>query len=357
MSKRLDDLRTWMKRSQTDAVLVTTEYNQTWLCGFPFTDGYLLVCGENAYLLTDSRYTEAAQAERDKAFEVLEMPRDFGKFLSELLKKNGAHTLGIEDMELSYYRAEQLRGIPDAPELRPMGTFFSDAREYKDEKEIACIKEAQRITDGAFAHILGYIRPGMTETEIAVELEFAMRRAGATARSFDFIVVSGSASSRPHGVPRNQPIEKGFLTMDIGCMYGGYCSDMTRTVCIGRADSEMKKLYHTVKEAQEAALAAIHEGAFCREVDAVARNIIEKDYKGCFGHGLGHGVGMLIHEAPRLSPVVKETKRLERGHVVTVEPGIYLEGKYGCRIEDMVIMGEAGAEDITHANKELIELF
>jgi len=208
----------------------------------------------------------------------------------------------------------------------------------------------------AFDHILKVLTPEMTELDVAVELEFFLRKHGASGKSFDFITVSGEASSLPHGEPKDRKLRPGFLTMDFGCVYNGYCSDMTRTVCLGKADAEMKKLYNTVLEAQLAALAIINDGMKCADVDAAARRIIDKEYAGKFGHGLGHGVGKFIHEAPRLSPKAGDTV-LRPGHVVTVEPGIYLEGKYGCRIEDMVFIHEGKAEDITHSPKELIELF
>jgi len=190
---------------------------------------------------------------------------------------------------------------------------------------------------------------------VALELEFFMRSHGARAASFDIIAVSGSASSLPHGVPRNIKLQQGFLTMDYGAVVNGYCSDMTRTVCIGKADDEMKKVYNTVLQAQLAALDAIAVGKMCAEIDNTARDIIKNaGYGDCFGHGLGHGVGLEIHEAPRLSPL--SASALKPGHIVTVEPGIYIEGKFGVRIEDMVYIGEKKCENLTKAAKTLIEI-
>ena len=222
------------------------------------------------------------------------------------------------------------------------------------------MKKAQSITDAAFAHIIKFITPNMTEIEVALELEFFMRRMGSEGVAFDTIAVSGSASSLPHGVPRNVKLEKGFFTMDYGAKFDGYCSDMTRTVVLGKADADMKKLYNTVLTAQKAALEHIKEGNLCRDCDKIARDIIDNaGYKGRFGHSLGHGVGMYIHEAPTLSGKAPEDLRLTRGHVVTDEPGIYIEGLYGCRIEDMIaIMPDDGSTyDFTQSPKELIELF
>jgi Xaa-Pro aminopeptidase len=239
----------------------------------------------------------------------------------------------------------------------PLGTMLTDLRSVKTEEEIAKIKCAQKITDLAFSHILSIMHPKMTETEVALELAYFMQKNGAAGTSFETIAVSGAASALPHGKCRNLPISKGFLTMDFGCVYQGYCSDMTRTVAIGKASEDMKHLYQTVLSAQAAAIQSIRAGAVCADVDAVARTIIEQNgYKGAFGHGLGHGVGLDIHELPNLSPSAKE-QRLRSGNIVTVEPGIYLRGKYGCRIEDMGCVTEGGFDNFTSASKELIELF
>ena len=198
--------------------------------------------------------------------------------------------------------------------------------------------------------------PDMTEIEVALELEFFMKRSGAESLAFETIAVSGDASALPHGKPRNLKLLPGFFTMDFGAVVDGYCSDMTRTVIIGRADDEMRRLYSTVLSAQREALDVICEGMECHLVDTIARNIINgSGYSGCFGNGLGHGVGMYIHEAPRLSP--RGDAKLRAGQVVTVEPGIYITGKYGCRIEDMVAVTTNGCRNFTKSPKELIELF
>ena len=202
------------------------------------------------------------------------------------------------------------------------------------------------------------ITPDRTEIEVALELEFFMRAHGSEGTAFETIAVSGTNSSRPHGTPRDVKLEKGFFTMDFGARVDGYCSDMTRTVVIGKADEEMKRLYNTVLLAQTSAIDALRAGMKCFDADKVARDIIENaGYKGCFGHSLGHGVGLFIHETPRLSPASAESELLLPGHVVTVEPGIYIEGKYGCRIEDMVtVLADGTIHDFTQSPKELIEL-
>ena len=231
-------------------------------------------------------------------------------------------------------------------------------RATKDEEELVAIAKAQAITDAAFSHILGFLKPTVREIDVALELEYFMRREGADGIAFNTIAVSGSASSLPHGVPRDLPLEKGFLTMDFGARVGGYCSDMTRTVVIGRADAEMKRLYQTVLSAQQAALDLAAVGVRCRDMDLAARAIIDgAGYQGCFGHSLGHGVGLDVHEAPRLARRTSELEVLLPGHVVTVEPGIYLKGKYGCRIEDMIAVKDDGSvENLTKSTKDLIEI-
>ncbi len=355
MGVRLQRLRGELASRDIDAMLVSCTVNQSWACGFDFEDGYLLVCRERAYLITDPRYIEAAKAEADGVFECVCAENDLGEMLRSYLSDNNAKTVGIEDKELSYYDAMRFKGALEPCETVPTGSMLDDLRSKKDPDECERIVEAQRMTDAAFTHILGYIREGVTECDIALELEYYMRRMGASARSFDIICASGSASSRPHAVPRSTPIERGLLTMDFGCIYDGYCSDMTRTVCVGLATVEEKKLYAAVLEAQRAALEYITEGVRCADVDRAAREVTEREYAGCFSHGLGHGVGRRIHESPRLSPKAGD-HRLACGHVVTVEPGIYIEGKHGCRIEDMVIIGDGCARNITASPKELIEL-
>jgi Xaa-Pro aminopeptidase len=229
-------------------------------------------------------------------------------------------------------------------------------RERKDPGELALIQAAQGITDGCFSYILNFIKPGRTEREIALEMFRHMMEQGAEGLAFDTICVSGVNSSLPHGVPTERRLEAGdFLTMDFGAMVGGYCSDMTRTVAIGHVTEEMSRVYHTVLEAQRKAIAAVKKGMICSQVDKRARNIIYgAGYEGCFGHGLGHSVGLDIHEEPRFSPACG--RECQEGMILTVEPGIYLEGKFGCRIEDMVFIGEDSVLNLTHSPKELMIL-
>lgn len=341
-----------------DGVFVTSELNQYYLTGFSFTDGYVLVTRKSSYVITDFRYIEAAEAQVGDEFEIL-MPSDMRLEIKALLEENGVKRLSFEDNTLScadYLRFSEL--FEGVEMVRGGSDIIENLRERKTDDELEIMARAQEITDAAFAHIVNFIKPEMTELEVALELEFFMRSRGAQSVAFDTIAVSGKSSSLPHGVPENRKLEKGFFTMDYGARLDGYCSDMTRTVVLGKADDEMKKLYNTVLSAQLAGIEMIKLGESCHAVDKVARDIIEgAGYKGCFGHGLGHGVGMFIHEAPRLSPKVSPAKKLEVGHVVTCEPGIYIAGKYGCRIEDMLAVTENGTIDFTKSPKELIELF
>lgn len=356
---RIQSFRSALVAQGFDSAIISDVRNQRYLSNFDFEDGLVLVTLKSAYLLTDFRYEEAAHAQV-KGMEVV-LPKG-GQIdcVRSLLTDDGCKRVAIEETALSYASYTRYsESLKDFSLSGGASAMLEEMRLYKDDAELEIIARAQAITDAAFTHILNFIKPEMTEIEVALELEYFMRRNGAEALAFDTIAVSGSNSSRPHGVPRHVKLEKGFLTMDYGARVDGYCSDMTRTVVLGRADEEMKKLYNTVLTAQRAALDAACEGAHCRELDRIARDIINgAGYEGAFGHSLGHGVGMLVHENPRLSPGASADSVLKRGHVVTFEPGIYLSGKYGCRIEDMVcIRNDGSVYDYTKSPKELIELF
>ena len=355
MQNKLEAFRKQLALREIDAALITNEKNIGYLCDFFYTDGFLYIDAENAFLVTDFRYIEEAQANAAKDFSCV-MPKDRMAFLEEHNRKNKVRSVGFESTSLTVARYHRFQDALTAS-LVPMADLLTEMRAVKSAEEVAKIKTAQGIADRAFSHLLSVMQPSMTETEIALELSYFMQKNGASGNSFDIIAVSGDASALPHGKCRNQPLSAGFLTLDFGCIYENYCSDMTRTVVIGKADGEMKRLYRTVLEAQEAALCFLKEGVSCAAADKVARDIIEGGgYHGAFGHSLGHGVGLDIHESPSLSPVAAE-RTLSEGNVVTVEPGIYLAGKYGCRIEDMGVILHDGFDNFTHSPKELIELF
>ncbi len=355
----LEKFRRELSAIGADAALISSGLNIRYLCDFDYTDGYLLITAEHAYLLTDFRYFEAARSAAPD-FEVLVPEQGMPNEISLLLSINNAKILAIEDEDISCAQYSRLSGaLEDITLATGASEILKVLREEKTPDELEKIAAAQKITDDAFTHILNYITPERTELEVALELELFMRGQGAEGVAFDTIAVSGRSSALPHGVPKNRQLEQGFLTMDFGARVNGYCSDMTRTVVIGRADEEMKKIYYTVLAAQEAALSALCEGMLCRDADKVARDIITNaGYGKCFGHSLGHGVGLFIHESPSLTTRAADSSVLRRGNVVTVEPGIYIEGKYGCRIEDMVAVGhDGGIHNFTKSTKELIEIY
>jgi Xaa-Pro aminopeptidase len=356
---QLTRFQSTLKCTSADCALITSELNIRYLCGFNFSDGALLVFPERAYLLTDFRYIEAARAAVSDFFVTLTDRKSIKDTVRDILAANGAKTVALEDCDVSVSQFKKLRDtFKDITFTDGISEILKNQRAVKLDYELDLISKAQSITDAAFAHILGFISPRVTERELALELEFFMRQNGAEATAFDTIAISGSSSSLPHGVPSDKKLSSGFLTMDFGARYNGYCSDMTRTVVLGKANADMKKLYNTVLSAQNAALGYIGEGVGCKATDKVARDIIDgAGYEGCFGHSLGHGVGMYIHETPSLSQYAKDSDVLKRGNVVTVEPGIYIEGKHGCRIEDMVAISNDGTLiNFTKSQKELIEI-
>ncbi len=354
---RLEKFRNKLREIGVDGAIVLDELNQHYLSGFAFTDGLLLITQSSAELITDFRYYEMAQGAADREYNVV-IPESRDEYISKVLCSDGVKTLGLEGDFVSFNTYNRYKEKYPNIEFVSIGNTIEQLREIKDAEEMAIMQKAQDITDAAFSHLLSVIKTDMTEIELAAELEYFMRRSGADGVAFDTIAVSGDASALPHGTPRNVKLNKGFLTLDYGAKYKGYCSDMTRTLVIGKADSEIKKLYNTVLRAQLSAIEYMKEGADCGEADKIARDIIdsETEYRGAFGHSLGHSVGLFIHESPRLSRV-SFGQKMRVGEIYTAEPGIYLFGKYGCRIEDMVAIEKDGIYNFTHSTKELIEIF
>ena len=353
--KKLERLRAKMHDLELDGVVVYNELNQRYLSDFAFSDGALFITGENAYLITDFRYFEMAKTRADSAFEVI-MPEKRREKIIELARLSECRRIGIEGDFLPYSTYEKLKENFSFAEVVNISDMIEDLRKLKDAEEILKIEKAQNITDLAFSQLLSVINPSkMTEIDLAAELEYIMKKNGADGFAFDTIAVSGDASALPHGTPRNEILKKGFLTLDFGAKFDGYCSDMTRTLVIGRADTEMKKIYDTVLLAQTTVLEFLRAGALASEADKLARDIINKDYNGCFGHSLGHSLGLYIHESPSLSKN-NSGYRVRTGEIYTVEPGIYLYGKYGVRIEDMVKIEDTGVYNFTKSPKEMIEI-
>ena len=355
---RLEKLQSALAKKNADAAIISSEINQRYISGLHFSDGYILVTQNESYLITDSRYIEIAKRTvRD--MNVLLATKPMREMLWDIIKEKQIKSVGVEEDEISLATYKSFKATFDGCKiLTGISEILKELRAVKSADELLMIEKAQNITDAAFSHILEFISPNMTEKDVALELEFFMRKNGADGLAFDTIAVSGAASSLPHGTPSDVKLRAGFLTMDFGARYNGYCSDMTRTVVIGRADEEMKLVYNTVLKAQMTALENIRGGMTCRDADALARDVIrEAGYGANFGHSLGHGVGMYIHEAPSISPKANESAVLKAGNVITVEPGIYLEGKFGCRIEDMIAIKDDGSiRNFTKSRKELIEI-
>ena len=342
--------------SDLDGVLITSSVNRQYYTGLCSSAGILLATREQCYFLIDFRYIEVAK-NTIKNCQVMLLEGDGREQLHRIVEKHQLKKIGIESSYLSVEDSlvyQQLLAPAELSLDNRVTEVITRQRMIKSADEVRAIQVCQDLTDDTFQHILSYIQPGQTEREIALEMEFYMRKQGAQEVSFSFIVVSGKNSSLPHGVPGYKKVEKGdFITMDFGGAIDGYRSDMTRTVALGEVSQQQKRLYDTVLKAQLAALDAIAVGKSCREIDLVARYIIYgAGYEGCFGHGLGHSVGLEIHESPRFSPSCDAI--CEPGLIMTVEPGIYLEGQYGCRIEDMVYITEKGIVNLTHSPKELI---
>lgn len=348
-----------MRTLRCDALAVSHLTNVRYGCGFSGSSGLLLVTRTEAYFITDFRYREQAKSQIGDLARVEIASKGLWRHVGELAKKQGWQSVGFEadHVTVAQWRAIE-KQLGTGVQTRETENVVEELRARKDDGELAIIREAVRVAHEAFEAILPLIRPGAVELEIAEAIEQEIRARGGSGTSFETIVASGGRSALPHGVASQKRIESGDLvTVDMGARWNGYCSDMTRTVCVGRASGEQKAIYEIVHRAQVAACEAIRPGLKCVEADKVARKIIEDaGYKKAFGHGLGHGVGLDIHEAPRLSPLGRG--KLEAGMVVTCEPGVYLPELGGVRIEDMLLVTESGAEILTPTAKPatLLEL-
>lgn len=359
-----DQISAQLNAHDLDAVLLTGQSNRFYASGFftPGGDAAVLVTPKSSYFFTDARYTEAASRALGKTAELRELTPEnrLTVQLRELFFRHTIHRVGFEDAALCVQDYERYRkafaGFTPYCEMVPASEWLLDLRQSKDENELAAMRTAQGIAERALVDILQEIRPGVTEKEIAARLQYLMLHYGASDMSFDPIVVSGVNGSLPHGVPSEKEIQTGeFVTMDFGCIYGGYCSDMTRTVAVGHATEEMRRVYETVLAAQAAGIAAAKAGVTGKIVDAAARDVIKSaGYGAYFTHSFGHGVGVDIHERPNLSAA--NDKPLPAGAVVSAEPGIYIPGKLGVRIEDVLRITESGNENLTKAPKELLIL-
>lgn len=350
-------VRSVLSKYDVDAMLVMNPYNMRYLSGYTGGCGYLYLSEHKNLILTDSRYTIQANEEATD-FSVVEVSGTDGYInaINALVIEEKVKKLAFEARELSFAEYMKWAEKLNIKNLVPVADDFTNLRQIKKDWELERLKKAEEIGDLAFEKILNVIQPGMTELQIAAHLEFFMKEAGAEGLSFDTIVASGVNSAMPHAVPTQKKVEPGdFITMDFGCIYQGYCSDMTRTIVVGKASEEQKKIYRIVKDAQQAALDMIRAGFKGCEIDKAARDLIAgQGYGKCFGHGLGHSVGLYIHEEPRLSPTCDQV--IQAGMIETVEPGIYIKDFGGVRIEDMVCVTQDGYMNFAHSDKNLIEL-
>jgi Xaa-Pro aminopeptidase len=352
----IEKLRASMAQEGVEAMLVSDPTNVGWLTGFSGTFGRVVVTPADAIFVTDSRYTLQAQEEvKDVRAVSFANPTDGDEFTAEQAKALGVQRLGFESATTTYAQWQRMSDKFGGVELKPVRDIFGDMRQVKGEDEVAKIRRACGVSDAAFDHILRMIQPGVTELDIALDLEFFMRRQGAEV-AFPSIVVSGERSARPHGKPSEKKLEVGdFVTMDFGARVEGYNSDMTRTVVVGAATDRHREVYETVLEAQIESIRAIRPGRHAREIDQLARDILAtQDLAKYFGHGLGHGLGRIVHDSGRLSPSSDDV--IKPGQIWTVEPGVYIPGFGGVRIEDDVLVTEDGVEILTHSTKELLIL-
>ena len=349
-SKRVDRLRNLLTEAKIDALFVTAPENRFYLSGFTGSDGSLLISREQLVLFTDFRYLEQVKKE-SRDYAVIEVKSSYEDILAAFIREKKITSLGLDGEHLNYNRYLTFKNRLADIEVKEAGGLVEKLRLIKDDEEIGYITEAVRIADQAFANIVPKLSPGTTERQIALELEHTMKTMGASATAFSIIVASGARGALPHGVASDKPLEKqDMVTIDFGAVYRGYHSDITRTVILGAPSQKQQEIYRICLEAQTKAIEAVRSGVRAREVDKVARDIIESNgYGDCFGHGTGHGLGLNIHEKPKLS--TKDDTVLEQGMTVTIEPGIYLPDWGGVRIEDTVLVEENGCKVLTKTPK------
>ena len=352
----ISQIRAQLGERKLDAMLLTEEANRFYATGFHSsgTDGVALITERSAWYFTDGRYTEAAGKQLGDAFSLRETKpgKGYAPLIQEVLEQEGLHRVGFEDAYMTVASHKQYSEKLSC-ELVEAADLLKELRQVKDAEEIEALTAAQRIAEKALDQILTELRPGVTEREIAARIQYLLLHFGASDKSFDPIVVSGPNGSLPHGVPSDRKLREGeFVTMDFGCIYRGYCSDMTRTVAIGYATDEMRRIYNAVLDAQLAGIAAARAGVTGKAVDDAARASLKAaGLAQYFAHSFGHGVGVEIHESPNAASV--NDKPLPAGAVISAEPGVYIPGKLGVRIEDVIVITEEGSINLMKADKEL----
>jgi len=352
---RLGKLREAMGSVGIEVLLVTGISNLRYISGFTGSTGIGLVTEHDALFFADPRYTAQAAMECPD-FEITPVLNGFVAALSSVIRDKGWHAVAFERHHVRFATYEELRDSMPGVRLVPTSNLIEDLRAVKDEHEVAAIRRAAEAADAAFSHALKVLRPGMTERELALEIEWHMRKLGAAREGFPSIVASGPRTALPHASPTDKPIQKGeFVTMDFGAYMDGYNSDITRTVCLGTADAKQREVYDVVRRAQQLGVEAIRPGVKGQDVDRAAREFIANHGFGPnFGHGLGHGIGLEVHDVGALNKT--SNLELKAGMVFTVEPGVYIEDWGGVRIEDDVLVTESGAERLTHSTRDLLEL-
>ena len=348
---RISKLRKYMKKVNVDALLISNFSNIYYYSNFSSEDGLLLITMKECYLLTDGRYIVQAKNEC-AGFDVVIISKSYSDSLKRLLENKEINTLGFEEnLEFNRYKA-----FNDKLNINMVGLNIEALKNIKDEKEIDKIRKACAIADKCYKHILKFVKVGMKEIEVRNEMLRYMLELGASKESFDIIVASGERGAMPHGVASNKKIKKGdFVTLDFGCVNNFYCSDITRTFVMGEPNKKMLEIYEIVKEAQHKGLDAVRPGVKAKEIDFACRNYIEKmGYGDYFTHSTGHGLGILVHDALAISP--NSDVVLKEGMVFTIEPGIYVEGLGGVRIEDDVVVTSTGCEILTKSSKKLHKL-
>ena len=348
-TKRINEI---FKNTDCDVLFISAQPEIFYLSGFTGDDSYLVITKNKRYIVTDSWYfiQAAAEAVDYEMVNIAKTP------VSAVLKSENAKKIGYLEKSMTCFYFNNLKSKLDGVEFEGISTIIEKVRMIKSEDEIEKIRIAAKIADEGFSHILKFIKEGVQEIDLALELEFFMRKKGASALSFETICASGVRSAMPHGAASDKKIENGdFVTFDFGCVFDGYVSDMTRTVVLGKASEKQKEIYRTVLKAQKAALSVLKAGICAKDVDKISRDIIKNaGYGENFGHGLGHSLGLLVHEAPSLSP--KCDTILSPNMLMTVEPGIYIENFGGVRIEDLVVIKDGGILNLTSSEKELIEI-
>lgn len=348
---KIERIRQRLHEESIDALLVTNPYNRRYMANFTGTAGVVFITKEEALFITDFRYVEQA-TEQAVGYTVVEQRRTVVEQVADEVVRLGVRTLGFEKDHMTYGEFEIFEEYVDAM-LVPVSGWVEQLRLIKTEDELEILQRAADIADETFEHICTYIRPGVSELDVANEMERYMRSLGATQSSFDSIVASGVRGALPHGVASDKLIEEGELvTLDFGALYNGYISDITRTVAVGEPSEQMKEVYEIVLAAQKRGVEQIRPGMKASEADQVVRDVIvEKGYGEAFGHSTGHGIGLEVHEMPALSS--RNDTVLQCGMTVTVEPGIYLPGIGGVRIEDDIVLTETGNRRLTKSSKEL----